>query len=48
MTSDFPLGKLLNFISDNLDASVITSIELEDALAVEVGTIELLCESQNC
>ena len=45
MARNFSLSKLLNLITDNLDASIVTRVQLEYALAVEVSTVELLSES---
>ena len=45
---NFSLRKLLYFLSDDLNTSLVRSIEFEDALSVKVLSEQLLCKCEYC
>jgi len=44
VSGDFALGKLLDLLSDNGDAALITSVQLKNSLAVEIGAEQVFGE----
>ena len=47
MSCNLSLSELLDLLSDDLDTSFVTSIELEDSLSVEVRSKQIFGQSKH-